>query len=222
MGLFGLFYTAFVLGARGVHGIKTNIENEENRQIAISNGRETYLDYRLCERLVSDNTRVMKATLWKDCSEGKEGDRILKCVDSNKIVRNYTKEERDKAESKSILKAKEEGKTVYRLGTWKDDHYKSKIRGYRYKDFNTGQIYVIRTFNAVNFYMDIKTGKIIRITDGELIRNKTPNAYHHDVEEYEKLRQRINKEQQAYLEKYEVIDARNWYCKYGGKDWYED
>ncbi len=57
---------------------------------------------------------------------------------------------------------------------------------------------------------------------GELIRNKTPDAHHHNVEEYEKLKQKINKEQQAYYEKYGRIDARNGYCKCGGRDWYEN
>ena len=42
----------------------------------------------------------------------KEGDYVLKYVDNNRIVRNYTKEERDKTEAKSVSKAKEEGKIV--------------------------------------------------------------------------------------------------------------
>ena len=222
VGLFGLFYTSFVLVVKGVHNIKTNAENKERKQKAILKEKETYFDEKGCERLISNNAKVMKATLWNDCIYGKEGDYVLKYVDSNRIARNYTKEERDKTEAKSVSKAKEEGKTVYRLGTWMDDHCKSKIQGYRYKDFKTGATYVIRTFNGVRFYMDIKTGQIVRETDGELIRNKTPDAHHHNIEEYEKLRQKINKDQQAYFEKNGRIDARNGYCKCGGRDWYED
>ena len=222
MGLFGLFYTSFVLTVKGVRSIKTNIENEKRRQKAILNKKETYIDNECCERLVSNNNKVMKATLWKDCVYGKEGDYILRNVDNGNIVKNYTKEKRDESETKNILKAKEQSKTVYRLGTWMDDHCKSKIQGFRYKDFKTNETYVIRTFNGVNFYMDIKNGQIIRETDGELIRNKTPDAHRHNIEEYEKLRQKINIEQQSYLEKKGSIDARNGHCKCGGRDWYEN
>ena len=222
MGLFGVLYTSFVLVAKGVNNIKTNIENKERRQKAIINKKDTYFDEKGCERLISNDIKVMKATLWKDSVYGKEGDYVLKCVDSDRIIRNYTKEERDKTEIESFLKAKKDGKTVYKLGTWMDDHCKSKIQGYRYKDFNLGTIYVIRTFNGVKFYMDINTGQIVRETDGELIRNKTPGAHHHDIEEYEKLRLKINKDQQVYFGEKGIIDARNVYCKCGGRDWYEN
>lgn len=222
MGLFGLFYTIFVGGARGVKNIKISIENEKRRSQAISEGREKYLDDVGCERLVSDNTRVISTTLWNDCSDGQEGDRVLKRIDNNSVVKNYTKEERDKSEKNSFSKAKAEGKTVYRLGTWLDNHYKSKIHGYRYKDFDTGAIYIIRAFNGVRFYMDIQTGQLIRETDGEIIRNNTPNTHHHNVAEYETLRQRINKEQQIYFERYSRINERNGNCPCGGGDWYEE
>lgn len=222
MGLFGLFYTMLVGGATITKNIKTNLENEERRKKAIIEGREKYLDDVGCERLLSDNTRVISTKLWYDCADGKEGDYVLKRIKDNVVIRNYTKEKRDVAESTSFSKAKAEGKTVYKLGTWLDNHCKSKIRGYRYKDFNTGDIYVIRVFNGVKSYMNIQSGQIERETDGELIRNKTPKAHHHNIDEYELLRQKINKEQQMYFSKYGRINDRNGYCSCDGSDWYEN
>lgn len=212
----------FMFGVKGIHNIKTNIENEEKKQKAILDGRETYLDEKLCERLVVNDIKVMKGTLWNDCKDGKAGDQVLKCVDSGEIVKNYTKEKRDKAETTSLDEAKKKGSTVYKLGTWKDNYMKTNMPGFRYKDLTTGDVYVIRVLNNVKFYMNIKTGMFVRETDGEIKRNNTPKAWHHDVSKYEKIRRRYNHEQRAHIKKYGKIDNYSYCCSCGGRDWYED
>lgn len=221
MGLFGLFYTVFVVGAKGVKAIKSKNENEKRRIDSIVKGNETYIGDDGCQRLNSNNQKVMQTYVYKTTPYGEYRDYVLKQVGSNNIIKNYSEEKRNKEELQNYYNATLEGKTVYRLGTLRDNYYKSAINGYRYKDINTGTVYVIRTLNGVKFYMDIGTGEFIRETDGELIRSKNPNAHHHDKDEYEKLRQKFNEEQVRYFKEYGRINSRNTYCR-GGKDWYEN
>lgn len=222
MGLFGLFYTMFVGGTKCALGVKTNAENEKKRKEAISKGTETYVDNKGCLRLVSNNKKVMKTYVYNKFSGGEYKDYVLKYVDSNIIVRNYSREKRRFSEEKKYAIAKEFGKTVYRLGDDRDSYIKTNLPGYRYKDLNTGDIYVIRQLNGVLFYMDINTGLFIRETDGEIEKRNDERAYHHDKKEYEMLRQKMNKSQQEYFDKNGKINSQSTKCICGGRDWYED
>lgn len=221
MGLFGFVYTALVLCVKGIKNIESTNENKRRRIHSINNGKQTYIDDAGCERLVDNDLKVMKTYVYTKDAYVEYKDDVLKQVGTNNIIRNYSAEKRNIEESNRKSKAILDGKTTYRLGTVRDNYNQSEIRGYRYKDIITGSTYVIRSLNGVNFYMDISSGQFIRETDGEIERNKNKDAHHHDIEAYESLRQRINKEQALYLEKYGKIDSKNMHYR-GGKDWYED
>ena len=220
MGLFGLFYTVFALGVKGTKSIKAANINKKRRNESITSNKQTYIDSDGCERLTYNNQKVLQTYIYTKTPYCEYKDYVLKQVDSNNIIKNYSAEKRNQEENERYNDAIKNGKTVYRLGTLRDNYYHSRINGYRYKDINTNAIYVIRSLNGVKFYMDIDTGQFIRETDGEVIRNKTEGAYHHDEKEYEILRQKINTQQKKYLEQYGYIDPRNSHCN-GGTDWYE-
>lgn len=217
MGLFGLFYSAVVLGAYGASGVKSCVENSNRRQQAAAKGEEFYLDDKCCLRLVSNDLKVMKSTLWDDCPQGQKGDRILRSVDDSRIIRNYTKEERDEREEVRRNRAIRKGRTAYRLGLAKDDYVNTNMPGCRYKDLKTGAIYVVRMIDRVNFYMDIKTGEFVRETDGEIIRNKQ-GKYTHDVEKFEQIRQKMNRRQKAEIARNGKPDPYRCYCNANGRD----
>lgn len=222
MGLFGLFYTAFALGTRSITNIKNCIENENRRQNSIHRGKETYIDERGCERLVSNNQKVIKTYIYKKTAGEEYKDYVLKVMESNEIIRNYSEEERNKEENLKYNQAIANDKTTYRLGS-KNDHYLgTAMPGYRYKDIKTGDIYVIRVFNGARYYMNIKNGEIVRMTDGQLKAEKDVKAYKHNHDDYEKMRIKINKEQQEYLKTYGSVNERSNYCNMCGGDLYED
>ena len=58
MGLFGLFYTAFGLGCKGVSSIKNTLEDNENKTLYRDNETNTYFDHRSVRRDLNTNHRM--------------------------------------------------------------------------------------------------------------------------------------------------------------------
>lgn len=162
-GLFGLLYTTFVAGAKGIKQAKNTIENEENKKQAILKGHTTYLDADLCMRDVATNKKIMNYSIPNQYG-GR--DDVLKVVGSDEILLNKTDIARKEEEKKWRDFAFMVGGSTYKIGGVYDFNCKA---GGRYRDIKTGSIYTIvdikhRT-DYYNFYMDMESMKLVRPTD---------------------------------------------------------
>lgn len=137
MGLFGLFYTAFGLGCKGVSSIKNTLEDNENKTLYRDDETNTYFDHRSVRRDLNTNHRM-------SIEHAFNGDIWLRDSDTGKYVRNLTNEraERKYLEEKAKTSRGESDRTHIQYGT--DEHTKDIFPGYRYKDFETGELYVAR------------------------------------------------------------------------------
>ncbi len=178
MGLFGLFYTAFGLGCKGVSNIKNTLKDNENKTLYRDNETNTYFDHNMNRRDLNTNHHM-------SVQHTSNGDIWLRDSETGKYVRNLTDEraERKYQEEKAKAARGESDRTHIRYGT--DEHIQDKFPGYRYKDFKTGKLYVARymIFTEEHYKMlhlwsgygvsqqsfsvlfDPETKKIVRLTD---------------------------------------------------------
>ena len=190
MGLFGLFYTVFGLGCKGVSNIKNTLKDNENKTLYRDNETNTYFDHNMNRRDLNTNHHM-------SVQHTSNGDIWLRDSETGKYVRNLTDEraERKYQEEKAKAARGESDRTHIRYGT--DEHIQDKFPGYRYKDFKTGKLYVARYMTFTLEYMkmlhlwcgtykfcgqtfpsklcddfcvlfDIETKKIVRFTDGTI------------------------------------------------------
>lgn len=228
-GLFGFLYTAFTLGVKAAVSVKENSENNKYKQEAIQKGEMIYINSKGDACSTKDGRKVMYANEYLH-GYNNPPDKVLKYVGTDEIIRNFSKEDRDETEIYFYNEAKKLNRTAYRIGG-KNDNYCNvgvgKPKGYRYKDMETGDIYVIREFNGIRFYMDINTGLLIRKTDGQLKREE---KYGKPEDKLSPLLKDIvnntmktaNQDLLAYQKKYASIDYRNDRCFLNGDDWYEE
>lgn len=190
MSLFGLFYTVFGLGCKGISSIKNTLEDEENKKLYRDNECNTYLDHNATRRDLNTNHRMSIEYAYN-------GDIWLRDSETGKYVRNLTDEraERKYQAEKAKVACGESDRTHIQYGT--DEHRKDTFPGYRYKDFKTGKLYVARkmifTLEHMNMLhlwcgtdkfcgqnvpsiscrefcvlFDCNTKKMIRLTDGTI------------------------------------------------------
>lgn len=139
MGLFGLFYTAFGLGARGYGSIKDKIEDERNKNLYYNKETNTYLDHNMTRRNV-DNNHIMEV------ETAYNGDKWLRDVNTGKYVSNLSQNraEQKYLEERERARRGQSQRTHIKYG--EDNHINDRIPGYRYKDFKTGELYIARKF----------------------------------------------------------------------------
>lgn len=213
--MFGLFYSLFVgLGMAGEKGAE-KIISEKDRAEAKTAGKEIYSDWGGTQRLVDTNEKIEYTTL-------RNGDRVLKtCGRKSRILRNFSQEELDRQIKRNIEYAKRNGKSTYCITVTsvnKADHTQRQFgletqsnatRGRRYKDFNTGNVYVIRELNDKYYFMDVNTQLLVRETDfqkhrdiawSELYRSKGVNIV--DFNRKKKLYLEGKYEEESY---YDVV-----------------
>jgi len=229
MGLFGLFYTTFVLGAKGVLGIKNSLEDNDYKKEAVSHGEDIYINSKGISCHVKNDKPTIYTHIYK--KDGSKPDYVLKYAGTDKIIRNFSKEERDGREKYYYEKALELGRTAYRLGGDRDNYRNVDFRtsrGYRYKDIETKEIYVVREVDEVLYYMSVKTGLLVRKTDGQLIieeriKEKNPIKYNkfleHDRNNFIK---KYNKMQLKYHEEDGYISYDNSKAPLSLGDLYQD
>lgn len=186
--MFGLFYTIAVgLGfavEKGAEAIISQKEREEARQ----KGKLTYRDDNNKLRLVETNERVADTTLMN-------GDHVLKYDGCNRgrIIRNYTQEKYEYELERNRREAIRKGKSTYCitvLGVPKANHTRSRLiddngnyidntnrLGYRFKDFKTGDVYVIRKIRDRYYFMDVNTGYLVRETDYQKEKTRGYSEY---------------------------------------------
>lgn len=161
--IFGLIYT--VVASIGVffHSINENKENEKNKIRYKHPNKLTYIDTKGRSRLLSNDELVFYVY-------DKNGDYILENA-AGYVYRNFSKEERIRKLNElkdSALKNKE---STYCIDD--NNHKKDWIcKGKRFKDFKTGDVYVVRWINYKYYYMNISNGLLVRKTDWQIKQDK--------------------------------------------------
>lgn len=235
--MFGLFYYIAVGLGLSLEKASDYKFSQEDRERARKKGQETYLDNRGRRRLVSTNERVHETTL-------SNGDRVLKYYNKKDIIHNYSDEKYKKGMEKNKREALQKGKSTYCItvcGVPRADHtevfYRNdngyvrnpeEIRGYRFKDFKTGNIYVIRKVKGRYYFMDITNGHLVRETDYQKEETAKYDKYDLNIHpgvnitEFNKKKDRYKKENYEYVS----FESRLIYgdvlesmeCSSGGKD----
>lgn len=161
--MFGLIYSMIVSAGAISHKMNENIENKRNKIKYKSPDGLTYLDTNGRSRLISNDELVFY-------THDKNGDYILEDV-SGHVYKNFSKEQREKEFHERINLASKNNETTYCIDD--NDHSKDWVcKGKRFKDFNTGNVYVIRQIKYKYYYMDISNGFIVRKTDWQIERDE--------------------------------------------------
>ena len=136
--------------------IKRGYEDDQAKLTNVSKDKLTYVDSRGKMRLRSNNHIVAFETY--------KGRYVLRDLKTYSIVRDYTLERECREKTKSKNRAIKAGKTVYCVDF--DMHRQDKIKGMRYQDMETNEIYVIRSIGKwkIPFYMNLD-GKFIKPVD---------------------------------------------------------
>lgn len=177
--MFGAIWAMFSAVVVIKDSISNAIINSKEREKSLRNNEAFWYKTDGCARLHSNGHKVMTTNL-------DNGDYVLKDIQTQKILRNYSKEESDKIVQQQYKLAKEKNRSTYccwydrfsRKGKLYTKYCEQKISGSRFKDFKTGDIYVIRKFykhenpyeTDVSYYININTNKVVRPIDSELKR----------------------------------------------------
>lgn len=208
--MLGILYLLFTsIGSLG-HNIRENIAESERKNEAYNSYDHTYYD-KYGKRILVENNRWIHSNI-------RNGDRVLEDVTTHRIYRNFSEEERKEYEKIRKKEAIENNKTVYLYQYNKDIPYSDPWKGDRYKDIETGKIYVIRKryvniecgIGEVLLYLDISTGKFVRKTDEQIeIDKKWIDKLNNIDEEIYKYINRITKNKQYTKEEINMlIDKR--------------
>ena len=178
--------------AAAVSGIKCFAEN----QAAKERGRERIEQNNNYARTYYDrkgNRRLLATDEHCDIRRDEHGDEILYVGAPSHPTRNLSKEKRE-LQWFNTQNSNHNGRTVeiYDERLWSRKActlHKELIQGTYYKDFETGKIYVCRMFSIMTgdfkvhhckFYMDIKTGMLVRMADTQKL---LPPEHGHYVDE---------------------------------------
>lgn len=136
--------------------VRRSYEDDVSKLMYISKDGLTYIDSRGRMRLTSNNHIVVHAT--------QNGHHVLKDLKTFQIIRDYTQERKTIEYNRSKNKALAENKSIFCIDF--DMHKTDKLKGMRYQDINTGEIYVIRQIGKyrIPFYMNMK-GELVCIVD---------------------------------------------------------
>lgn len=165
----GLLIAVIGVGAAAVSGIKGYMENidaryrGEQRCKNSENPWNIYYDRKgYCRDLRTDEIRFVDHDPYT-------GDTIMK-GQSLQTVANLSKEWREKRYLEVRSHHPEWQTTVY-YGTLtrKAEGNGKCVTGDRWKDLDNGRIYVARSYNNLSFYMDIYSGKFVRISDAQVL-----------------------------------------------------
>lgn len=232
MGLFGLFYAAIGLGAKGIGAIKDAQEDNIHRSLYYDEETNTYLDHNMTRRDINTN-RVMH--IKKDFYTGNiyvedaENGKIIKNLSEERAMKKYLTEKR-KAENGVSER------THIRYGD--DQHRQDTYPGYRYKDFKTGKLYIARCFgldkedikelnlnwNDVTLYLliDYSTEKFVRLTDRSIEKLLDLGATLEEINDfYPKFKNKIEKTiDEPYSNRW--WNLKDYFCCRGTTDGQED
>ena len=205
--MFGIFYAFYNGVMAGINGIDKGFVNSTNRARAIKKGDVTYHGRNGGEFLCENGRQVFRGT------DRRTGDTVIKDFRNGKIYYNLT----DVARQKQIKYYKDRGETVYSIID-KDrklmfSHQNRTGRVTRERDIKTNHFVDKIYINQYCFYMDIFTGKLLRLTDHyqkKVEIEGIPKSCYNPLD-YEEIIEIFNKRQDRLKE-----DPR---YSYGGNDW---
>lgn len=193
--MFGLVYSLFVSIGAAIHKTNQRKENEENKIKFRNPDGLTYVDIKGQSRLIHNDELVFYVH--------ENGDYVLKNIHGY-IYKNFSQEIREKELRERILLAKKNNETTYAIDS--NNHDREWIcKGRRFKDFKTGEIYIIRYINYKYYYMRISDAMLIRKTDWQIAyeeKNKGKIFMFDDVniEEFNKTQKTITDKYMLYRE----------------------
>lgn len=167
MKIFGLIYTIVVSIGAFFHTANVNKENEENKIRYRQPDGLTYFDVNGRTRFLSNNELAFY--------RHRNGDYVLEDM-AGRVYRNFSEEQRIKECNERKEKALSNSETTYCIDN--NDHRHDWVcKGKRFKDFETGDIYVVRFLKFKYYYINISNGMIVRETD-----------YQRKLDEYKKMK----------------------------------
>jgi hypothetical protein len=205
--MFGFLYTLFVTLGYIKKEFTESIENNECKQIYKNIDGLTYTDTKGCSRLLSTNELVFYTHL-------PNGDYILEDL-SGKVIKNFTLENRQRKQIELKNEAAFSMNSTYCID---ENNYKNDYicKGKRFKDLKTGDIYVIRNIKGRYYYMDIKSGLLVRKTDWQIRREQEgmvhPKLPDINIEEFNKKQKLITNNQALLYRNFDYYTAVD-YCK---------
>lgn len=136
--------------------VRTTTADDVAKLTNRSHDNLTYVDSNGRIRLISNNHIV--------AFEKYHNDEILRDLKTYDIVRNYSQEQRNLEAQVSQTKALQEGKKIFCVDF--NEHKNDKIKGMRYQNIETGEIYVIRQIGCyrIPIYMTLE-GKLTKLVD---------------------------------------------------------
>ena len=160
--MFGIFYLLFDRTMYGISKIRQDVENMNARDKAKKQGNITYYGEN-GERLVETDKSVYR--------KYQNGDLVLADLYTGQVYKNYTEEKRIEKETE----ASDMGYTVINVSYDEIQEYNRKERYLaksimirpQYRDIKTRRYYIDVCINGLVFYMDIVTGELIRLKDGQ-------------------------------------------------------
>ena len=178
--MLGLLYTAIVSIGALAYKANRSKENKENKIKFRHPDGLTYVDITGRSRLLSTDEIVFY-------TYDNNGDYVLKNI-SGHVYRNFSEEKRIDKQKQKKEEALERCDTTYCIDD--NDHRKDwNCKGKRFKDFKTGDVYVIRCINYTYWYLNIETGMIVRKTDWQLKHDEEmkKSPVYKDSDLYEKI-----------------------------------
>jgi hypothetical protein len=193
--ILGLIYTIIVSVGAFFHSILDNIENEKCKSKYEHPNGITYVDVKGRTRLLSNDELVYYVN-------NSNGDYVLE-DESGNIYKNFSEEQRKQKNNERKNEAINKKETTFCI----DDNNYCKdwiCKGKRFKDLNTGDIYVIRYINYKYYYMNISNGMIIRKTDWQIKKDMSKSDYEKrwdvdiNIEEFNEKQKTIQKKVLLY------------------------
>lgn len=135
------------------------VKNEELKKRPLGDGT-WYIDCNGFTRLVSNNRPVLVGFY------NKSGHEVITDLHTGAVYKNYTLEKIRSEYAKNVEDHKKYGGSTICLGISNNYvHAKNEVKGARYKDVETGDIYVIRKNGYGYCYYDVESEKVVRRTD---------------------------------------------------------
>ena len=180
----------FLLLANIISKIGNNYEYKKNNKGCMERTynpkRETYIDWLGCERTLDGKPRLTTRDNFGD---------LIQLNEYGQVIRNFNEEER----------IKKPGSVTQLTGYACCDASvrRRDAEGLRFQDRKTGEIYCARQiqldkYRYACFYMDIKTGNLIRLTDWQIEQEKIKKEKGRPYLTEEDIKNIIKKENSKY------------------------
>lgn len=197
--MFGILYYIFLGLFKVFYEIYVSIVNTINRIGGLRGDGKSlgYMDYHGAYR-----DRVTNKVMYPDNKTGTFVDYKGNVLYDPKIAK--IKKYREENRKESI----EKGRSTYIWLNIVDDKYDTKhpnVEGTRYKDIESGRIFVTRQVEEDSYYVDIDTGELVRYTDSwQRFRNEHPLITHKKLfpTSEEEYNERIKSYAGKYLDMY--------------------